>query len=383
MSNKLWQEIKNELLEIDFELSNSKKDKSNYRRIQKNATQEFKSKLINSFDKNPFTYKKFFIHAKDLTPSKIKPRLVSIDNNSEHSDLFKAATMFWSVPITSGYGRRIKFLILDDYHETVIGILSIMDPVFNLNPRDKWIGWDLDQKYEKLKSVMDCNVLGAVPPYNSLLGGKLVVSLAFSKEIRNNFKNKYKDKISIISKKKHDGILSLLTVTSALGRSSIYNRVKLPWGQKAISVGYTKGNGVFQIPNDLFLKMRQALLLDEHRYADGFKFGQGPNWKMRVIRVVLGKLRLDKLINHGIEREIFLLPLGENVQSFLTIKNKKFRGFNNTSDHISEFWKERWALPRFSRIDNSFLHINAKNRYLERIKESIIYSNNTKIYTNI
>ena len=58
--SKLWKEIRNDLLEVIIDLNTSKKNKSSYRRIQKSATQEFKNKIINSFEKNPLHYKKYF-----------------------------------------------------------------------------------------------------------------------------------------------------------------------------------------------------------------------------------------------------------------------------------------------------------------------------------
>jgi hypothetical protein len=68
---------------------------------------------------------------------------------------------------------------------------------------------------------MDAFVLGAVPPYSSLLGGKLVAMLAASNEVRSAFKKKYSNQRSLIRRKKLDGRLALLITTSALGRSSL------------------------------------------------------------------------------------------------------------------------------------------------------------------
>ena len=55
-----------------------------------------------------------------------------------------------------------------------MGIIAIGAPVFNLSARDNLIDWNVKARSERLVNVMDAYVLGAVPPYNTLLGGKLV-----------------------------------------------------------------------------------------------------------------------------------------------------------------------------------------------------------------
>jgi Domain of unknown function (DUF4338) len=67
--------------------------------------------------------------------------------------------------------------------------------------------------------------VGAVPPYASLLCGKLVAMPATSSEVQHAFERKYRGQQSRISRHLFDGRLALLTTTSALGRSSLYNRL--------------------------------------------------------------------------------------------------------------------------------------------------------------
>ena len=74
---------------------------------------------------------------------------------------------------------------------------------------------------------MDAYVLGAVPPYNTLLGGKLIASLARTSDVVEAFDAKYRDSVGIISNKQKKARLAAITTSSALGRSSIYNRLKL------------------------------------------------------------------------------------------------------------------------------------------------------------
>jgi Domain of unknown function (DUF4338) len=47
--------------------------------------------------------------------------------------------------------------------------------------------------------VADVSVCGAIAPYNSLLGGKLIALLRASKEVRDAYRNRYAGQVSIIS----------------------------------------------------------------------------------------------------------------------------------------------------------------------------------------
>ena len=74
--------------------------------------------------------------------------------------------------------------------------------------------------------MMDAYVIGAMPPYNYLLGGKLISYVIASDELRTIYKNKYA-KVKTIIKKREASDLALLVTTSLYGRnSSQYNRLK-------------------------------------------------------------------------------------------------------------------------------------------------------------
>src|SRR5262249_41111946 len=69
-------------------------------------------------------------------------------------------------------GRRLRYLVWDANNDKLIGIMALGDPVFNLKVRDELIGWDIKDRGKRLVNVLDAYVLGAVPPYNMLLGGQ-------------------------------------------------------------------------------------------------------------------------------------------------------------------------------------------------------------------
>ena len=94
-------------------------------------------------------------------------------------------------------------------------------------------------------------MLGAVPPYSLLLCGKLVAMLAASNQVREAFHSKYVGNSSVIRKRTLPSQLVSLTTVSALGRSSIYNRLKFRGREIFHSVGFTQGTGEFHFANGL------------------------------------------------------------------------------------------------------------------------------------
>src|ERR1043166_3850213 len=153
----------------------------------------------------------------EVVPEHLRPRLIRVLPDSEDELLFRYARLHWSIPVSAGYGRRLRFLVIDEHNAKLIGILGLADPVFGLGARDEWIGWNSEQRCQRLVHVMDTFVLGTVPPYSSLLCGKLVAMLAASNEVRRAFGYKYRSDDSLIGGRAFDGRLAMITTTSALG----------------------------------------------------------------------------------------------------------------------------------------------------------------------
>jgi Domain of unknown function (DUF4338) len=105
----------------------------------------------------------FFASGQEVCPAKIQPILIPIAAATRESNLFRLATLLWSVPVSQGYGRRLRFLVFDGHNNRLIGLFAIGDAIFNQRARDDWIGWSVNTKRQKLVNVMDAFVLGAVP----------------------------------------------------------------------------------------------------------------------------------------------------------------------------------------------------------------------------
>ena len=94
-------------------------------------------------------------------------------------------------------------------------------------------------------------------PEATLLCGKIVALLATSRDVQKAFPHEFHDRPSYISRKPLDGRLALLTTTSALGRSSLYNRLRYRNLPVFRSVGFTRGFGGFHFSNGIYGALRQ------------------------------------------------------------------------------------------------------------------------------
>lgn len=285
----------------------------------------------------------------EIVPSRVSPRLVEVLPESEEELLFRYASLHWSIPVSSGYGRRLRFLVVDDHNGKLIGLIGLGDPVYSLGPRDEWVGWTLSDRKKRLGNVMDAFVLGAVPPYSFLLCGKLVAMLAASDTVRHAFKRKYAGARSVIRRKVHDGRLALITTTSALGRSSVYNRLRLADRLLYQSVGFTKGSGEFHFSNGLYGAITE--FAEEHCQptAKQERWGTGFRNRREVIKKCLPALGLSSdWVYHGIEREVFVIPLAHNSREFLRGEHGRLRWHHQSEAQMFEHFRDRWMLPRAS-----------------------------------
>jgi hypothetical protein len=286
----------------------------------------------------------------EVNPELIAPRIVEVAPGSEEELLFRHASLHWSIPVSSGYGRRLRFIVFDEHNGKLIGLIGLGDPIFSLGARDHWIGWDMEARKQRLYNVLDAFVLGAVPPYSALLCGKLVAMLASSNEVRGAFERKYGSRKSLIGERKLDRRLALITTTSALGRSSVYNRIRYEGRTLFKSVGFTQGSGDFHFANGLYDSICQYAVRYCQPTAKQERWGIGFRNRREVVRKCLAKIGLShNWAYHGVRREVFVVPLAKNTQQFLAGQHSRLQWFDQPATHLFAAFRERWLLPRASR----------------------------------
>ena len=287
----------------------------------------------------------------DAISSEIKP-VIEVCETQKQLDLFRILRYYWSSPYSEYVGRRIKLIVRDHGlpNKPIIGIAALGSPIIHIPERDSWVGWDPQTRTQNLIYTMDAYVIGALPPYNYLLGGKLISYLLASKEVRKIYSEKYKDQITLIDKKVSNKLVGLFT-TSLYGHSAQYNRISYNDELLYKPIGQTKGYGTLHLSKQTITAMVE--MLQESGKLISHEFGNGPSWVMRVIRTAGEQLgfEADYLLQHSFKRNIYFIPLAKNFKSVLLGESKRPIYTNYLIKDLATFWKERWLIPRKKNTD--------------------------------
>jgi hypothetical protein len=335
----------------DGELAPPSVDKPAYRAAHASQRQDRIDRYADLICRRGDEFLDYFASGNEIRIGEITPNLERIRQGTWQSELFRFASLLWQIPVSEGFGRRMRFLIWDESNHKLMGLLALGDPVFNLRARDELVGWSASERSEGLVNILDAYVMGAIPPYNQILAGKLVACLLKTSDMVHHFKQSYGNSVGVISKQNKRARLAMITTTSALGRSSVYNRLRIDGEQFLEPIGFTTGFGHFHIPNDLFDEMRSFLRRRRDPYASNHQFGDGPSWRMRAIRQAIKHLGMSpRLINHGFKREVFICRTASNALDVLAGRAKR-ANFSQLKSigSVSEACLERWVRPRAER----------------------------------
>ena len=221
-------------------------------------------------------------------------------------------------------------------------------------------------------AIADLTVCGALPPYNELLGGKLVAMLLVSPEMVQEYQRRYGGTSSIIASSmagrpvSRAADLVFIGTTSLYGqRPSQYDRIRVPVdlesegdGLRYEYLGRTRGIGTFQFGDQTVAEMARLLAQSKRGQQVNSVFGEGVNPRLRKIRDGLDALGLatDDLLNHGGPRLVYGVELARNVRGYLLGMDKSpkyilgLKSARQRTAMISEWWaKRRWFCCRESR----------------------------------
>lgn len=349
LRDKILKALDEQGFKINPHIRPSENNKETFKQIQEKARLEQISCHKKFLLRNLVLANEYCRNGKEIVPENIKLELREVRSNSFEESLFRWWNfIWWSIPYQRSYGRQMRFLLWDKAHNSPFGLICLQSPVLKMSVRDKALGIPKDELDMWVNRSMNAQRVGALPPYNDLLGGKMVASTLIANEIRKAYRKKYKNYISIIKGRKLKPDLLFITTTSAFGKSSLYNRLKYNGEIIAKCLGYTRGSGSFHIPEDLYLEMLE--LLTSHGIdATTRHFGHGPSRKLKLLSLCFKALNLPSFQYHGIKREFYLLSFVNNLNNVIQYKQRP--NWNNYPfKQLTNYWKKRWALPRAERI---------------------------------
>ena len=215
--------------------------------------------------------------------------------------------------------------------------------------------------------IADLTVCGALPPYNALIGGKLVGMLAVSPTVVRAYRKRYSAYASQIASSlagrpiRRRSNLVFVGTTSLYGSSSSqYNRLRLPeyvLGSRTEIVfeplGRSRSFGTSHL--SAFTVKALARLAEETRTGARVNsiFGEGVNPKLRKVREGLDILGWpsEELLQHRRPRLVYGVTLIDNLLPYLLGVDDEphylfRRNAANDVERICSWWYERWLEQR-------------------------------------
>ena len=214
-------------------------------------------------------------------------------------------------------------------------------------------------------SVMDIATCGAVPPYGSLLAGKLACLMMLTPFVREAVRKAYQDEPSVIASQmagrpivKPPALVMLTTTSLYPERSSQYNRLRLPAGTMQgqgvdlafTEVGRSLGHGATHLSTEAeYLLAEVAGSRREFRNVN-FVFGEGQSPKLRELREATAALGLGAadILRHDSPRIVYVAPLVASPQRVLLGVDPlpAMAAGDDGVEAVAEYWRSRWLASR-------------------------------------
>lgn len=222
-------------------------------------------------------------------------------------------------------------------------------------------------------NMMDIIVCGSIPPYNELLGGKLISILSCSPTVISDYTHRYENQISEIASRMkgqrviRDSRLVYLGTTSlyAIG-SSQYNRIKVPISENRNlefrKMGITEGYGTVFFSKETTSLFSKLLELQDGGKKINHVFGEGTSPRFRLISKGLSSIgiKAEAFLKHYSPRIVYSINLADNTNEYLLGFDKDVNygyDLNNSvivkqkTQELIDYWYNRWLTKRLTTVD--------------------------------
>ena len=337
---------------------------------QYNIENELVEAFYNTLDSNYMYDKPTFLHSKDYYDKRIwTGTLENLKNvkiglefveNKDQKDIWNyyryTVSSLKTFKLNNFVGRVICILVKDLESRKYLGIISLSSDIAHLKARDVYIGWSDNNKFKehRLNQILNMTTCVSLQPFGyNFNGGKLLVRLAFSKEVMNYFFNKY-----------NQHLLGIIT-TGLYGKSVQYDRLK-----ELKFIGYTSENSVYKISPHITKLCRDFLLLKHNKNTNNYT-------KLHVISTALQKLNLS--------RDVFMSDNPKGIYFGYTYENAKqilcgadidvTINKQLTGHQIFDEWYDRWAIQRYTHLSTNNLIktivIKTSTQYVNHFREKL------------
>lgn len=222
-------------------------------------------------------------------------------------------------------------------------------------------------------NMMEIIVCGAVPPYNELLGGKLVSMLSCSPIVIKGYTERYQNQVSEIASRMkgerviRDSRLAFLGTTSLYSSgSSQYNRIRVPFKDgfnlEFRKMGITEGFGTVYFSSETTTALSSMLEIIDGGKRINHVFGEGTSPRFRLINrgLTLLGIKAASFLKHYSPRIVYSIELATNTNEFLLgftdelhynfhVDNEE--EISNRTKEIIDYWYERWLKTRLGSVN--------------------------------
>jgi len=131
----------------------------------------------------------------------------------------------------------------------------------------------------------------------------------------------------------------------------LYNRVRFDGEDLFEPVGQTGGYGTLHLSTTTVALMKELLASQETLPAN--RFGDGPNWKMRLVRTACDALGIDHevVLHHGLRKSLYVVKTAHNSLEYLRGECDGLNYRQRPARKLIRYWKERWLHPRAARSE--------------------------------
>lgn len=340
------------------EVYKSVQEKARLERIKEHK--EFLVKHVNEV-------KKFLRNGGDINPEKIELKLHEIKPDSLEENLFRWWNLiWWSIPYERSYGRRMRFLLWDVTHDAPFGLIGFHSPPLRVAIRDNALGISKEMRDWWVNMSLSAQRVGALPPYNELLGGKMVALSLTANEVRETYRERYKNRLSTIRGRYLPANLLFVTTTGAFGKSSLYNRLKYEEQSVVEFLGYSRGSGAFHILETLYKEILEFLRNEGINVERGY--GHGSSRKRQLLNIAFRLVGLSSFEYHGIERGFYLFPHVRNLRDVIQDEASP-DWYDRPFRELATYWKQRWGVPRAERVPR-WRDFQA-NQFIENVEKTL------------
>lgn len=225
-------------------------------------------------------------------------------------------------------------------------------------------------------SMMEITICGAVAPYRSVLGGKLVAMLLTSPEVVVEYERRYSGACSVIASsmaakavQRKPNLVALGTTSLYGAGSAMYNRISIPAEQaggvkgdvvRYEELGKSVGFGSVQFSLETINEIEAIVEAKDGGRQINHIFGEGVSPRLRKVRQGMEEAGLppDRLLKHGSPRIVYGVALAEQFRDLLLGRRRNraryYLPFDDppaVTSQIADCWMNRWLSHRIENDD--------------------------------